>query len=97
MSLLVLLELETKPGKADALIDLLRVSLKDTRARQGCISVSVHRDEADADRVLLVEQWATREDDTAYREWRAGEGATPEVGALLAGPPVIRYFDDVDA
>jgi quinol monooxygenase YgiN len=97
MSLLVLLELEAKPGKADELVDLLRVSLRDTRARQGCISVSVHRDQAHADRVLLVEEWATREDDEAYRTWRAGEGATPEVGALIAGPPTLRYFDNVDA
>lgn len=97
MSLLVLLELETKPGKADDLLDLLRVSLQDTRARQGCLGVSVHRDQAHADRILLVEEWATREDDEAYRQWRAGEGATPEVAPLIASAPVIRYFDNVDA
>jgi quinol monooxygenase YgiN len=97
MSLLVLLEIEAKEGKADELIDLLRISLKDTRARQGCVSVTVHRDHVDADRVLLVEEWATREDDDAYRKWRAGEGATPQVGALVASAPTMRYFDNVDA
>lgn len=97
MSLTALLELQAKPGQGDQLIAILRESLEDTRARQGCLGVSVHRDQTDPDRILLFEEWASREDDEAYRQWRAGEGATPEVGALLAGAPTLRYFDPVDA
>jgi quinol monooxygenase YgiN len=97
MSILVLLELEAVDGKADKMIDVLRTSLVDTRARQGCESVTVHRDHDRPNTVLLVERWATREDDTAYREWRAGDGAVAEMAGLVAGPPAIRYYDDVDA
>ena len=97
MSILVLLELEAKDGAVDEMIAVLARTLVDTRARKGCESVTVHQDEANPNRVLLVERWTTREDDTAYREWRAGEGAVTEIGPLVGGPPSIRYFDDVDA
>jgi len=97
MSLLVLLEIEAKDGHVEEMIDVLARSLVDTRARPGCESVTVHRDQAKPNTVLLVERWATRADDDAYRAWRAGDGAVPEMGPLVAGGRAIRYFDDVDA
>jgi quinol monooxygenase YgiN len=97
VSILVLLELEAKEGKADAMIDVLRRNLGDTRARQGCESVTVHQDHDQPTSILLVERWASRADDDAYRAWRAGDGAIAEMGPLVAGMRKIRYFDDVDA
>jgi quinol monooxygenase YgiN len=97
MSILVLLELEAAEGSAEQMVDLLRRHLVDTRARPGCESVTVHRENDRPNLVLLVERWASRDDDTAYRAWRAGDGAIPEMAQLVTGPPRIRYFDDVDA
>ena len=97
MSILVLLEIEAKDGRLDEMIRVLAGSLVDTRARRGCESVTVHRDQARPNSVLLVERWASREDDDAYRAWRAGDGAVTEMGRLVAGPPSIRYLDDIDA
>lgn len=97
MAILVLVELEAVEGAAEKMIDVLRRSLVDTRARQGCESVTVHQDHDRPGSVLLVERWASREDDAAYRAWRAGDGAVPEMVPLVAGPPRIRYYDDVDA
>lgn len=96
MSILVLLELQAKEGKVDEMIDVLSRNLADTRAFQGCESVTVQRDQANPSTVLLVERWATREDDQLYRDWRAGAGAMTEMPLLVAGR-AIRYFDDVDA
>ena len=79
------------------MIAVLARTLVDTRARPGCESVTVHRDADRPSTVLLVERWATREDDAAYREWRAGDGAVHEMRPLVGGPPRIRYYDDVDA
>ena len=97
MSVLVLLELEAKEGAADEMIAVLARNLGDTRARQGCESVTVHRDADHPSTVLLVERWTTREDDAAYRAWRAGDGAIAEMRPLVGGPARIRYFDDADA
>jgi len=97
MSITVLLEIHAKEGKGDEMIAVLARSLVDTRARRGCESVTVHREHDAPDTVLLVERWATREDDDAYRAWRAGDGAVPEMGPLVAGGRAVRYFDDVEA
>jgi len=97
MSILVLVELEARDGKADEMVEVLGRTLVDTRARQGCESVNVHRDHANPNSVLLVERWATLEDDAAYRAWRAGDGAVAEMADLVGGRPSIRYFADVDA
>lgn len=96
MSILTVLELTAAEGKVDEMVALLAKSLVDTRARQGCLSVTVHRETANPNLIVLVERWATLADDTAYREWRAGDGATPEIAPLIAGFS-IRWFDDVDA
>ncbi len=97
MSILVVLELEAVEGKADAMIDVLRRNLGDTRARPGCEGVTVHQDQDRPTSVVLVERWATRADDDAYRAWRAGEGAIKEMAGLVAAAPTISYYDDVDA
>lgn len=97
MSLFVTLELTATDGKADEMIAVFKAILPDTRARKGCEFVTVHRDQANPNQVLLVERWATREDDDAYRAWRAGDGAVKGLAGLVAAAPVIRYFDDVDA
>ncbi len=93
----MVLELEAKEGAADEMIALLKTSLVDTRARQGCEGVTVHQDHDRPNSIVLVERWATRADDDAYRAWRAGAGAVSAMGPLVAGAPRIRYFDDVDA
>src|SRR4051812_49783606 len=96
VSLFVTLELQAADGKADEMIEVLKKALVDTRARQGCESVEVYQDQNKPGAVFLVERWATRQDDTAYREWRAGGGAlTPKAGPLTRGGG--GYFDHVDA
>jgi quinol monooxygenase YgiN len=95
MSILVQLEIETVDGAADKVIDGLRRNLGDTRARQGCESVTVHQDHDRPSTILLIERWASRQDDEAYRAWRAGEGAITEIAPYIVSRRV-RYFDDLD-
>ncbi|MFN0026124.1 MAG: putative quinol monooxygenase [Acidimicrobiales bacterium] len=97
MSVFVTLELTAVDGKADEMIAVLAKHLPDTRARKGCEFVTTHRDQANPNLIMLVERWATREDDDAYRAWRAGDGAITDMAGLVAAAPVIRYFDDVQA
>lgn len=95
MSLFVTLEIPAAEGKVEQMLAVLRKALVDTRARQGCESVTVHQDQADRNKILLVERWASRADDDAYRAWRAGDGAITEMAGLVGGAPTIRYFDDL--
>jgi len=97
LSINVVLEITAAEGKADELIAMLRKHLADTRARKGCEGLTVHRGQDEPNTVLLIERWASRADDEAYRAWRADAGAIDGLAALVDGPPSIRYFDDVDA
>lgn len=92
MALTVLLDLRLK---AEAVADapaMLREILTDTRAFNGCVGVDVLVDAEDSSHLILLERWASPEADAAYRQWRAGAGAT-ELGSLLASAPQVLQFE----
>jgi quinol monooxygenase YgiN len=71
---------------------VLRDVLTDTRAFDGCLGVEVLVDSTDPAHVLVVEQWASLEHDSAYRAWRASDDGASGLGELLAAPPVLTRF-----
>lgn len=87
MSVITLLDLQLKPDAVEEGLALFGRILVDTRAFEGCESVVVIQDSEDPAHVVAVETWASLEADTKYREWRAGNGAIPELIPLLAGMP----------
>jgi quinol monooxygenase YgiN len=50
--------------------------------------VTVAQDEADPPHVLVIAEWDSAEHHDAHLAWRAGEGAVPELPALMVGLPV---------
>jgi quinol monooxygenase YgiN len=86
------LDLNLKAETLDSAPAALREILADTRAFDGCLGVEVLVDSTDPAHILVVERWASMEHDTAYRAWRAGDGASG-LGALLAAPPVLTHFE----
>lgn len=95
MSVIVLFEPKAAPGQEHAVHSMLAEILPDTRAFDGCESLTAHRDEDDPAQLVLIEYWRSREHYDAYLQWRAERGDIERLGALLAGPPVIRYLADV--
>lgn len=87
MSTTSILELQIKPDRVDDALAILERILPDTRAFAGCRSVVLLQDHSDPTRLTAVETWASPADDAAYRTWRAGEGAIPELPEVLAGAP----------
>jgi quinol monooxygenase YgiN len=59
-----------------------------TRGFAGNEGVEVLVDTADPAHVIVHETWASLEADSAYRAWRAGEGAN-DLGSVLAAAPVL--------
>jgi hypothetical protein len=41
--------------------------------------------------VVLHERWESADHDRAYRQWRAGAGAS-NLGSVLAAPPKLNVF-----
>lgn len=94
MSVTVTLEFHTKPDTADTLNDTFAAILGDTRAFDGCESVVVHRDLSDPTVFLLYEQWGALEQQQAYMAWRQERGDLDKLGELLAGPPVVKAWEN---
>ena len=58
MAELVVLNFKAAEGKFDALADMFRAVLGDTRAYDGCIKVDVYEDRGSST-ITLVEEWET--------------------------------------
>lgn len=94
MSITVLVEGTVKDN--DAFDALMREILPDTRSYEGCEGLTVKRNMDESAGVVLVENWQSRAHYDKYLGWREETGVLGEIGALLDGPPSIRYFEDVD-
>jgi quinol monooxygenase YgiN len=88
MTVVALLDLRLTPDALEKAYQTLHEILADTRAFEGCQGVEVLIDAKDPAHVIVHETWASAEHDAAYREWRAGEGAS-DLGSILAGVPVL--------
>jgi quinol monooxygenase YgiN len=82
-----ILELRIKPDSVDEGLEVVHRILGETRAFDGCLGVTVIQDATDPAHLVAIEEWESLEKDAAYREWRAGDGAMPDLAALLAGAP----------
>ena len=97
MAVRTILEVQAKPGTGDELVSFFRSHLPATRAYEGCTSVDALQNSDDADNVLVVEVWDSREQYEEYLAWRRERGDSDQLAQALAEPPNIRHFDLTDA
>ncbi|GMR21744.1 MAG: hypothetical protein BMS9Abin37_0059 [Acidobacteriota bacterium] len=69
--------------------------LADTRAYDGCESITVQRNLDASANVMLIEQWETRAHYDKYLAWRKETGVLGKIVELLEGAPSIRFYSDV--
>ena len=67
--------------------------MSDARDYEGCRGVDTLQNSDDADNVVLVEEWETREQYENYVAWRRENGVTDRLTQMLAEPPNVRHFD----
>jgi quinol monooxygenase YgiN len=96
MSVIVILELQSKPETLDELNSTLKNILPDTRAYDGCQSVQVNINQDDSCNLVLIEKWESRQHNEKYMGWRTETGALAALGEMLSQPPSLRYYDDLD-
>ena len=97
MGVLVIVELTAQEGKGDELASMFREVVPDTRSFEGCEWCNVYRDQDTPSRFTIVETFASREHYDRYFAWRGERGDLDQLGALLAGPPELRFLDDTGA
>ena len=97
MGVLVIVELTTKPDKAEEFVPLLAALLPDTRSFDGCEVCNVYVDQDDPTRLSIVETFTSRAHYDRYMAWRGERGDLDALGGMLAGPPAVRFFDETGA
>jgi quinol monooxygenase YgiN len=70
--------------------------LPDTRRFPGCISITYYQDADDPQRILSIQEWASREDQAKYVAWRAERGDSAVILSLVREQPSVRWIDEVD-
>jgi heme oxygenase (mycobilin-producing) len=84
-------ELRFTPDSVEEALAAFHLSLKDSRAFEGCQSIEIVQSADDAGLVHIIERWQTVEHYQAYLEWRA----TPEgrhlkpIRPFLAAPSTM--------
>ena len=97
MSVTVLLEVQSKPENLAELKSAFKNTLPDTRAYEGCHGVDVIGNQDDSCNFVLIQKWDSRQHYEKYLGWRTETGALEALRAMLAQPPSVRYYDNVDA
>ena len=84
MATLVVKNFKAADGKFEALGDLFREVLGDTRAFEGCLKVDVRVDES-ASTYKLIEEWETFSAHDHYVSWRTERDDLDDTGDPLEG------------
>ena len=84
--------LNLKPGAADTLTADLIEKLPETRKFPGCLSVNAYLDQEGSDRMILIEEWASKADYEKYLAWRKNAGGGIDLPSMLSAPSKPDYW-----
>lgn len=93
MGCVVIFEFRTKAGQSRAMRDWLRDNLRETRAFEGFQTLVATTNQEDADNVVVIEQWDSRQHYERYIDWRTKRGDIETVVSMIDGDPTIRFLD----
>lgn len=93
MSVLVLLEAPVKAEEISNMTSYLAELLPESLEYDGCQGMDLYFNTEDNGNMVLVEHWDSRAQHEKYLGWRTETGVMDKLGAMLAGPPSIRYFE----
>ena len=95
MSTHVVTEFHAQPGRGDDVAALLLEILGESLQHDGCETITIARDQDDADHVAGFTQWTRRADYEGYLGWRTARGFTATFEDMLTEPFVIHYYDQL--
>ena len=85
--LVMLAELQIKPGQREAFLDYTVKNLTISRSAAGNIAFDILIDESNPETVLFYEIWESAKAQQAYMAWRIERGDLTTLMAFLAGEP----------
>ena len=84
MSFVAVAKFPCKPGQVEAMADLLKAALSDTREFAGCERIDVVLNEASGT-YLLVEYWDEESSYDTYLQWRTDTGIAEVLAPHIEG------------
>jgi len=94
MSVTILLDLTAKPGSMEDLKNIFIEILPATRSYDGCEGLEVKINSDDANNLVIVERWQSRQHYEKYFAWRQETGLIDRLGPVLGAPPSVRFLED---
>lgn len=95
MSVNIITQFKTKPGRAGDLIALIRKLLAESLQQSGCEEVAIRQNQDEPDDIISAQKWASRHHYEAYMASRTKHGVTAQFDELLTGDMQVRYFNDI--
>ncbi len=95
MAITALLDLRFDPARVADGLRVLDETLVATRAFPGCLGAEVTADVKDEAHIVVVESWASAEDDAAYRAWRATPEGRSDLASVVVAAPVLTVLTPV--
>jgi quinol monooxygenase YgiN len=96
-SVYVTFVMNLKPDVTQGVCSAIAQALPDTRAFPGCRGVRVLRNEVDPNKILLLQEWDSREDHEKYWAWRNRDGTMDGLANMLTTPTQPEYWPIVIA
>lgn len=97
MSVTVMADLAIKPEEVEWVIAFLLSVLPNTRKAEGCLGAELQRNQDAPNKLLIVQEFETRDHYLAYMNLRRSEGDPDGVRerylAAFERPANIRYYD----
>ena len=91
----IITQFETKPGRTDDLIALLKKYIGGGASHAGCIHISIQQNQDDPSDIISNQSWETRKHYEDYFAWRAEQGVGAEIQSLCAERVSARFFNEV--
>jgi quinol monooxygenase YgiN len=92
MAVLSMVHLHLKSEEEEEALVLLHETLIATRERKGCVRVEAVQDLNDPGHVVLLETWASPDDEAAYRRWRAEQPPNLAWRSFVTNVPEVSNF-----
>lgn len=81
-----------KPEIADHFNQQFVAGLPETRSFPGCRSVDVYKNGDDPNKIILIEEWDSREDYGKYIAWRNRDGMIDAMADLFTSPSSPEFW-----
>ena len=94
---IVVVVLQAKPGKGEALRGLMTASAQHTHSESGCLTYALHASNDDPDRLALVERWSDQSALDAHLQQPYVQKLFADLDEVLAVSPTTAFCSPIPA